>query len=509
MSAVPTAKSGGCYASNRRLPALLVVAVALVAFLGSDAYFSFLDDETFIVNAARQPAAQTLALFMSGEGQHEHPPLSDLLLHFWLPIGGSAPWLLRLPSVLLYLTGLLLLALSAQILAGTSGFNATLYVGALWPFAFHFARMTGWYSFCFFLSAAMTLAYFRYLEKSSSGRLAVFVAASGLMVYSNYYGWALIGCFALDICVGKRKAALKFILCAFGIVGVAYMPMWAVFHRELFSHVHIGDGPPLASNVLNAVYCFYSLLVSESVAPWFWPLSAPAALAVLLSVVATVALLSRRNRAFMLYFALLFAGMAATGALATKRLLFISNWLLLSFSLALANRHRKRLRRALALSLLVVFLVGWAGTFARRWYAAPRFIEPWDEIADEAAIAVEHGQQVVGNSPSFLFYANYALRRHGLLRGPFSPGWIEDPRVAAVPDFTPPKVPAVLFVNGVNVDWGEDTELAETWLRSNCSLVSVRRLIPDSGYALKAQLFKGFGQRQYRIELERYGCGRP
>src|ERR1039457_4372265 len=91
---------------SRNLKALLILGVALSVFIGSDAHFTFVEDETTIVNAARQPATQTLALFWAGRGQHEHPPLSDLLLHFWLPIGGSAPWFLRLPFVVFYLTGL-------------------------------------------------------------------------------------------------------------------------------------------------------------------------------------------------------------------------------------------------------------------------------------------------------------------------------------------------------------------------------------------------------------------
>src|ERR1035438_7558253 len=88
--------------------------------------------------------------------------------------------------------------------------------------------------------------------------------------------------------------------------------------------------------------CFYSLLVSESVAPWFWLLSLPASFAILASVVATVALLAKQDRAFMVYFALVFKGMGDLGIINTKRLLFISGWLLLSFSLALANRSEER-----------------------------------------------------------------------------------------------------------------------------------------------------------------------
>ena len=505
---IPTAESRVLSAN---LKAVILLIVALFAFIGSDRYFTFLEDETAIVNAARQPAAQTLALFWVGQGQHEHPPLSDVLLHFWLPIGRSAAWLLRLPSVLFYLTGLLILALSAKQLAGTSAFTSMLWLGSLWPFAFHFGRMTGWYSFCFFLAAAMTLSYVRYLEKSNWKRLAIFISTAGLMVYSNYYGWALICCFALDVYLRKRKEALNFTLCTFGILVSAYVPIWAVFFREIANGTHISN-MSLVSTILTSVYCLYSMFVSESVAPWFWFLSIPACFAILLSVVATVALLSKQNRVFVVYFALLFGGMATIGIIGTKRLLFISSWLLLSFSIALANQKMKGVRTALVVSLVFLAAVGWTGILARRWYAAPHFIEPWAEISEEAAISLQSGEVVVSNSPPFFFYANYALRRHGMLKGSFSPGWVEDPRIISVAQWFSSdlsNLSTVLFVNGINTSSLEETNRVESWLRSNCVLVSVRQLVPDSGSVLKTRFFKGFGQRRFRIGLERYGCPIP
>jgi hypothetical protein len=489
--------------------AAAILAVTLFAFLASDKYFTFLEDETKIVDAARQPPSQTLGLFWAGQGQHEHPPLSDILLHYWLPMGKYGPWLLRLPSVLFYLAGLLLLALAAKQLAGTSAFASMLWAGSLWPFAFHFARMTGWYAFCFFLAAAMTLSYLRYLERPDWKRLALFIAAAALMVYSNYYGWALAACFALDVCIARRKQASKFIFCTFGILISAYTPMWTVFFRQLASGAQVSGGPPLASKILNSIYCFYSLFVSESVAPWFWFLSVPACLAILSIAVSTAMLLSKRNRAFAGYFALLFGGMAAIGILNTKRLLFLSAWLLLPVSIALANREKKAVRTVLAASLALVAAVGWLGILSRGWYAAPHFIEPWAQIADEAAVSAEHGGVVVSNSPSFLFYANYALHSHGMLKGPFSPGWVEDPRIVPVAQWSGldlSKPSTVLFVNGVNIDFPEETSRVQSWLRAHCVLVSMRQLVPDSGWPLKARFFKGAGQRQYRIELSRYKC---
>src|SRR5689334_9673474 len=109
-------------ALRNRVWTAVVLACGLVTFLSADRWFSILDDETIIVTKARKPVIDTIRLFWDGHGEHEHPPLSDLLLHFWLPIGGAAQWSLRLPSVFFYLIGLLFLAMTANQLAGPAAF---------------------------------------------------------------------------------------------------------------------------------------------------------------------------------------------------------------------------------------------------------------------------------------------------------------------------------------------------------------------------------------------------
>jgi hypothetical protein len=97
-----------------RFRAVLLLGFALLAMVGTDGWFSVLEDETTIVAVARQPLLHTVGVFWGGEGQHAHPPLSDILVHAWLPIGGGALWSLRLPSVFFFFTGLLVLALAAR-----------------------------------------------------------------------------------------------------------------------------------------------------------------------------------------------------------------------------------------------------------------------------------------------------------------------------------------------------------------------------------------------------------
>lgn len=492
----------------------LVLALALAALVGTDRWFTLLEDETEIVTASRMPVVQTARLFWNGQGQHEHPPLSDILLHSWLPVGGAAQWSLRLPSIIFYLIGLLILALAAREIGGPSAFTSLLAIGLLWPFGFHFGRMVGWYSFCFFLVAVVTWAYLRHMERPSGLSSATFVIAALFLVYSNYYGWVVISCFAIDVFIsGRQKEGGKLLLITFRTLVIAYTPIWTVFVKEITDGADFGGGLPLTSRLLYAVYNLYSLFVSESVAPWFWYLSVPASICIVVSIFLAAALLSK-DRRFFVYFALLFGGMAALGIIVTKRLLFISDWLLLAFAIALSNRERRTTRNLLMVTLACIAAIGWTGIVARKYYAAPHFVEPWAEIADQAAISLKDGAVIISNSPSFLFYLHYSLQRLDLVSRSSLPGWAEHPAVVSIieqhNEVPHTNLSSVLFVKGVNTDLVDETEQVERWLHSHCASCSEQTLVADSGSALKARFFKEktLQQPPLRISLQRFDCSR-
>jgi hypothetical protein len=55
----------------------VLLALGLLLVLTNNR-ISLIDDEVLIFEAASRPASETIHLFVSGEGQHEHPPLSNL-----------------------------------------------------------------------------------------------------------------------------------------------------------------------------------------------------------------------------------------------------------------------------------------------------------------------------------------------------------------------------------------------------------------------------------------------
>ena len=171
--------------------ALLALGAILMA---SNPWFTPVDDEDAIMDVAAIAGTATMKFLLGGGGQHEHPPLSDLILHggSGLPTGISI--CCGLPSVVFYLLGAWFLAQAARRMAGERAAKYTLILLLLWPYGFHFARLAGWYSFTFLLVALLTLAYLRYVEYPSPRSWMLVVLCALALVYTNYYGWAVLGC---------------------------------------------------------------------------------------------------------------------------------------------------------------------------------------------------------------------------------------------------------------------------------------------------------------------------
>ena len=179
----------------RQLVPLLLLGMGLVSTNNS---VTFIDNESTTLGAAVNPLRTTLASFFSSAGQHDHPPLFDIILHFWLRWTGGNFDYLRIPSILFFLAGLFLLGRASRHIAGSSGGTAVIWLGVLWPFGFHFGRLATWYPFSFFLVAGVTLSYFKYLEEQTGGRWAVFFLFCACLVWTSYFGWGVLLCLAMD-----------------------------------------------------------------------------------------------------------------------------------------------------------------------------------------------------------------------------------------------------------------------------------------------------------------------
>jgi len=495
--------------------ALLLVGLGAALML-TNPWFTEVDDEVAIIDLASHPALQTVRRFLGGGGQHEHPPLSDLILHSWLQLTGGNVHLIRLPSVIFYLLGAAFLIGSARHLAGNRAGTYTLFLLLLWPYGFHYGRLAGWYAFSFMLASLLTVFYLRYIEAPSAKTWTpVLLCALGL-VYTNYFAWALLACLGFDLLLRYGRDPRKWLLVSASgaILLLACAPILPAFIGELR-----GGAKPAGSISASVIglYNLYCLFVSESVAPWFWWIGIAAALAIACVAVMTFICSRPAARRFLIYFAGLFMLMTFLQIGTTKRLLFISPWLILAVGTALATESHRSARRWLIVSLASIGAIGWYGIFARSLYSAPRWIEPWEQIARQAAEVADSGGAVIGNSPSFFFYLTYLLPHVGPEATAHFAGLL--PETVRTPNvFTPeqwvkegsPRHQTIALFDGLSFGApGPSIDELRSSLDSRCKIVDKQRLIHDSGADWKRKYQPETGQRPWRIEITTYACPLP
>jgi hypothetical protein len=256
------------------------------------------------------------------------------------------------------------------------------------------------------------------------------------------------------------------------------------------------------------------LFVSESVAPWFWAPGIAAGVAIAGTLLIVFVYGEAPARRFLMYFAALLAEMTLLQIGSTKRMMMISPWLILAIGTTLATATLPSARRLLAGALLLAGAIGWFGIFSRKLYAAPRWIEPWEQVAREAAEVAGNGGTVIGNNPSFFFYLTYLLpstnptkNRHyaGML-----PGSLHAPNIYTPQQWISAGAPVkqtVVVVDGLSY-WvpGPSMDEIRKSLSSRCTQVSEEELARDTGAKWKQEYQPSSGQREWRIKVVTYGC---
>ncbi len=403
------------YARKRPRPPAWLGTVALIVIyaavmINTNTRFTLLDDESDSIAIAGRPVAAALRPFFTGVGFRElHPPEAEILMHFWLVTTHYSFFLLRVFANIFFIAAALFTAKSAERIAGKSGYWATLLLAFLWPFAFQFGRIMGWYCLSMFLLSLVTWAYLGIVEGRGSLSWIIFGTASALLVWSNYFGFAFLFLLMADLIVFHRDLAMKRIrslLVVMAIVATAFLPLLKIAIYDIASNVE-----PVASK-LNwkneiAVVGFpsFALFGSAAIAPWFLPLSVP----VFLSVLAlSAAIWFSHGRRWFVYFVLSIALLDISGNLNIKRVPFMLPWLFLAMGTAVSNRA-SRYRKLGLCAVTVIVLFGWIGIYSGGHYATANLYEPWGKVAKVVAQDARQGATIVSANPPFFLYLDYQL----------------------------------------------------------------------------------------------------
>ena len=191
----------------------------------------------------------------------------------------------------------------------------------------------------------------------------------------------------------------------------------------------------------------------------------------------------------------------------------ISPWLILPIGTVLSTAHPSA-RRWLTVCLGLIGAIGWYGILARNVYAAPHWIEPWDQVARQAANLSSHKTIVVGNNPSFFFYLTYLLPatspiKTGQFAG-FLPDSIRAPNIYAPEQWSDagaPTGPSIALFDGFGIGPGPSMiDDIRTSLNDRCLMVGEQRLVRDFGAEWKRRFRPDEGYGTWRIRITTYDC---
>jgi len=396
-----------------RLPSwlgtLAIVVIYAAAMISTNTRFTILDDESTLVACAGKQPLTIVQDFFSGKPANEHPPLSEILLHFWLAATNYSFFMLRVFANLFFIAGILITGICSRKLSGKGAYWATLAVGLLWPFAFQYGRITGWYAFCMFLVAWLTWAYLRILDDHDPWSWVSFGIAALLMVWSNYFGVVLLLLFLADLVIFHRKLAtrrLRSLLVVATLVAFSFLPLLNVATFDLRN-----NSAPIASaiDLKNALVTFsfpvFSIFGSVAVAPWYLPFSIPIFAG---TVLLLVAIWLSPGRRWLVYFVLAMVLLALSGHMSVKRVLFLLPWLFLAIGISVTSRT-SRYSKLSAVAIAVLVITGWIGIVSGNHYATANLYEPWGKVAEVVAQDARRGATIVSVNPPFFLYLDYEL----------------------------------------------------------------------------------------------------
>lgn len=495
---------------------VMVTVVYAAAMILTNTHFTLLDDECTIIAVAGRPVLSMLGLYLTGTGQHEHPPLSDMLLHGWLLLTGYSFFALRIFANLFYIAAGIATAVTAGRIAGRRGYWFTLLLALSWPFAFQYGRITGWYCVTMLLVAWVTKEYLTLAEGGASANWVRFCVISVLLVWTNYFGVAILALLCCDLAVFHREVLrnrLGRVLAVGLCVTVSFVPVLRAAMRSVaIGAASTADQGSLKSVIASIGYPLFSIFGSTAIAPWYLPLSVPVALA---GVALVAAVWMSRGRRWMVYFVVALVLLAASGHLSIKRIAFLLPWFFLSVGLA-ATGDRSSPRRMAAGASAVLVACGFVGIVSGQHYSTTNLYEPWDKVAEVVARDAQQGATIVSVNPPFFFYLNYRLgleREAGATAGPHLGEAVYGMHGYRI--YQPSKLPLpvnemrgkVVLVNGSALlkDVAKQ-EALDAALQGRCRLSGEYHDAPDPAATWKQRYAGSATALAYRVQVKWYDC---
>jgi len=203
---------------------LALAAIYLAARLYHLAAVCLDGDEIFSVGVSRQSWA---ALTAAAAADSIHPPLFYYLLKIWMFLGNdSLLWVRLLPALFSVASVLPILLLGRELRLRPVEINTTLGIAAVHPYLIFYSQHVRMYTLLMLCALTSLWLFHRTIRaglRSGAGRYAALTLVNVVLVYSQYYGWLVVGLEVWYVILWKREHLRRAFLSA-GITLAAFSP---------------------------------------------------------------------------------------------------------------------------------------------------------------------------------------------------------------------------------------------------------------------------------------------
>ena len=245
-----------------------VIAAGLLA-RAYQADYNFDSDEAFSVRLAAHRFAEVITLSLA---DRPHPPLYNIVLHFWLSVFGISEVAARSLSIVFSVGFLVVSAVLLRRFAAPSIAAGALLLLAISPFFVYYGEQARPFALIALLAAGNLLAYFRLLENAGNRkRLVAWAVTCALLVYAQHVGILVIGLEVLVALLGLPAARLRILMVGAG-AGLLVAP-WAILGM---GHAMLTHADPLSeiswieTPTITDLVWFYVAIFGSSAAHARW-----------------------------------------------------------------------------------------------------------------------------------------------------------------------------------------------------------------------------------------------
>jgi uncharacterized membrane protein len=215
----------------------LYIAARFWHLTGSGLWF----DEVFSVYVARLSWAELVARVAQ---DIVHPPLFYLLLKIWIGIGGhSLFWLRLFPALTAIAAVVPFLLLCRELKLSPAEINTALLLLGVNSYLIYYAQELRMYSLLLFFTLSSLWLFIRFISGKDNPKLplTLLVIVNLLLIYTQYFGWLVIGTECVYVILWKRQ---QFFIFAIHIAALAFcFAPWA------FMVIRVAQKHGLAGNL--------------------------------------------------------------------------------------------------------------------------------------------------------------------------------------------------------------------------------------------------------------------